>query len=520
MPAPGDPMAVARVLVADYRTADGLTLRNWRGQWMRWVETHWTEVEHKVISAAAYERLEHAEYLDDSGKIPEKKPWRPNRRKIADLLDALTAITHLPETVDPPSWLDRNGPQTGAIVACTNGLLDVSTRELHPLTPKFYNTVSVPFAYNPDAPEPARWLDFLAELWPDDEESIKALREFIGYVLSGRTDMHKIMLLIGPTRSGKGTIARVLGALLGKGNVAGPTLASLGTNFGLSALLGKPLAVVSDARLSGANVHQVVERLLSISGEDTLTIDRKYREPWTGKLSSRFVILSNELPRFGDASGAIANRFLVLSMHNSFLGRENTKLTSELLAELPGILSWALDGLDELTTSGSFTRPAASDDAILALQDLVSPVAAFVRDQCSIGVESVILASGLYTVWKTWCEDTGNRPGSAQNFGRDLRAVVPAIRIERPWNDDGTRGPRHYRGIAASTAHNAPDRGPKRSDAADETPGPLETAVKPIVGSTHDERGGMVRPCPECDQPLPAGKVRHPECFQSIQRGA
>jgi hypothetical protein len=32
--------------------------------------------------------------------------------------------------------------------------------------------------------------------------------------------------------------------------------------------LGKPLAVVSDARLSGANVHQVVERLLSVSGED------------------------------------------------------------------------------------------------------------------------------------------------------------------------------------------------------------------------------------------------------------
>jgi putative DNA primase/helicase len=102
------------------------------------------------------------------------------------------------------------------------------------------------------------------------------------------------MLLIGPTRSGKGTIARVSAALLGKGNVAGPTLASLGTNFGLSPLLGKPLAVVSDARLTGGNVHQVVERLLSVSGEDLLTVDRKYREPWTGKLPSRFLILSNE----------------------------------------------------------------------------------------------------------------------------------------------------------------------------------------------------------------------------------
>ena len=40
-----------------------------------------------------------------------------------------------------------------------------------------------------------------------------------------------------------------------------------------------------------------VERLLSISGEDTLTIDRKYRDPWTGRLPTRFMILTNELPQ-------------------------------------------------------------------------------------------------------------------------------------------------------------------------------------------------------------------------------
>jgi putative DNA primase/helicase len=60
-----------------------------------------------------------------------------------------------------------------------------------------------------------------------------------------------MLLLIGPKRSGKGTIARMLAALVGRGHVVGPTLASLGTNFGLSPLLGRPLAVVSDARLSG-----------------------------------------------------------------------------------------------------------------------------------------------------------------------------------------------------------------------------------------------------------------------------
>jgi hypothetical protein len=62
--------------------------------------------------------------------------------------------------------------------------------------------------------------------------------------------------------------------LIGKRNVAGPTLASLGTNFGLSSLLGKPLAVISDARLGNSPSHMVVERLLSIAGDDQIDVDR------------------------------------------------------------------------------------------------------------------------------------------------------------------------------------------------------------------------------------------------------
>ncbi len=89
-------------------------------------------------------------------------------------------------------------------------------------------------SHRPAQPAPSRWLRFLNELWHDDPQAIDALGEFFGCVISGRLDLHKILLLIGPTRVGKGVIARVLKALIGKGNYAGPTLASLGTNFGLS----------------------------------------------------------------------------------------------------------------------------------------------------------------------------------------------------------------------------------------------------------------------------------------------
>ena len=102
-------------------------------------------------------------------------------------------------------------------------------------------------------------------------------------------------------RSGKGTIARVLMKLLGQNNVCGPTLSSLSTNFGLAPLIGKRLAVISDARLGGrADQSIIVERILSITGEDTLTVDWRTAMPGVDDLKSDSVMLTNQLPRLTD----------------------------------------------------------------------------------------------------------------------------------------------------------------------------------------------------------------------------
>lgn len=463
LPPPSDPMAVARAVVDNrWRCAVGrLVLRHWRATFQRWEGTHWCEIEEGAVRSELYKTLEAAECADSKGQL---HPWTPSRRKVTDVLDALRAVTFLPETIEQPSWLEgAGGPPAAELVAVRNGLLHVPTRRLHGHDARFFNRVAVPFDHDSSAPAPERWLDFLARLWPDDPDAPAALAEFFGYVLSGDTSLHKILLMVGPTRAGKGVIARVLTALVGRHNVAGPTLASLGQNFGLAPLIGKPLAVVTDARLGGAGTHVVVERLLSISGEDALTVDRKFREPWTGKLGTRFMVVSNELPRFGDSSRAIARRFIVLILRRSWLGRENPALTRELLDELPGVLNWALDGLDRLHARGRFTEPAASIEAVVALEDLASPVAAFVRDRCTVDLAAEIPVDDLYRAWRSWCTDQGrDKPGSAQIFGRDLRAVVPTIRMRRP--RDGDARQRLYEGIAlCGWTRNEADRGPLRT---------------------------------------------------------
>jgi putative DNA primase/helicase len=417
---------------------------------MIWRTTHWVELDDAQLRSHIYRVLSKARYEHATKDGIEELPWNPGRHKIANVVDALAALAHLPADIDPPAWIrsihsaapgDDEGPQ---LISCTNGLLDLQTRELAAHTPAWFNVVSVPFAYDEDPGEPVAWLAFLESVWGDDQASIMLLQEYIGYLLSGRTHMQKMLLLAGPTRSGKGTIGRLLKKLLGRGHVTGPTLASLGTNFGMSPLLGKPLAIVSDARL-GRDSSVVVERLLSITGEDTLTVDRKYRDPWTGKLPTRFVILTNELPRFRDASGAIANRMLVLQLTESFLGREDHELDAKLAPELPAVLSWALEGLDRLLRNDRFTVPASSTDAVTLMMDLASPVSAFVREQCVREPDAGIAVDDLHAAWKDWAENSGHRVGAKSTFGRDLRAVVPELKIGQH-TIDGKRV-RYHNGI-------------------------------------------------------------------------
>ncbi|MFJ9728542.1 phage/plasmid primase, P4 family [Streptomyces sp. NPDC101209] len=457
LPPPSNPLAVARRLQPDWQTEDGqLMCRRWRASWMRWNGTCWREMDEAQVRKNMYERLEHAVYQapgKDGGT--EERDWAPTKQKISNLLDALGSITLLPTEVDAPTWIDGEGEQDdGPIVACENGLLRIRDRALLPHSPRFFNIVSVPFAYHPEATAPT-WESFLGKIWPNDPDAIQALQEWFGYVLSGRTDQQKIMLMVGPSRSGKGTIARVLKELVGKENLAGPTLAGLGTNFGLSTLVGKPLAVISDARLSGNDNSQVVERLLTISGEDTIDVDRKYRAVWTGKLPTRLMILSNELPYFGDSSGVIARRFVVLNMTVSWLGKEDPTLFGRLVAEMPGILNWALDGLARLEAKGRITEPACSREAVTTMQDTASPTSAFIRERCATGPMCSVPVDTLWQVWREWAEDNNVKPGTKQIFGRNLLSVVPQLTLTRP--RDGDARVRTYTGVTLRPANGAPE---------------------------------------------------------------
>jgi putative DNA primase/helicase len=182
-----------------------------------------------------------------------------------------------------------------------------------------------------------------------------------------------------------------------------------------------------------ADQAAIAERLLSISGEDHQGVPRKFLSDYNGPLNVRFIIFSNELPRLADASGALPSRFILLTMKESFLGREDHGLYRRLMGELPSILNWSLDGLNRLNQRGFFTQPESGKEAVQELADLSSPINAFLRDNCAQGPEHSVNTKTLYAAWCRWCDEQGrDYPGNLQSFGRDLRAAVPGLSLVKP----------------------------------------------------------------------------------------
>jgi P4 family phage/plasmid primase-like protien len=403
------------------------TLMHNNGDWLEFDRAAYAEREVATIRSDLYEFLRRAR-LPRGKDDTVDKPFNPNKTKVSNIVDALEGVAHKPrDAFAPPCWLrGEDRPPPRELVVCSNGLLHLPTNRLLPPTPDYFTRNALGVAYDPDAPEPTEWLRFLDQLWARDPENIPLLQEVLGYLMATDTSLQKIFLLVGPTRGGKGTIAGVVQSLVGHGNCCAPSLGDLGSSFGLEPLVAKQLAVVSDLRMGHLTDHaSVAERLLSISGEDLLTIGRKYKSAWSGRMSVRFLILTNVMPRFSDASPALANRFVPLVMSESFLGREDLGLKSRLLAELPGVMNWAIAGRERLLARGHFLLPRSGREAVEQMTDLASPEATFIRDACELGTGLSVPKAVLFAAWKHWCAET-NQPnvGSDAVFSRNLQAAA------------------------------------------------------------------------------------------------
>ena len=316
------------------------------------------------------------------------------------------------------------GVDVSHYIVCQNGILDVHTGKCDAHNPDFFTTSILPYSYDPFARAPA-FEQFLNTTLEGDQERIALLQEWLGYMLVNSYDYQKAMLLIGAPRSGKGTIGRIIQALVGDEAYAGITLEGLASDAVLETVLDKSVLFIGDAHsVSGPDRNRILDRFKSITGCDAIPVNRKYKGAWNGRLPGRMTLAANNIPAFADDSGAMANRLLILPFNISFLGREDTTLEARLMKELPGICNWAIEGLQRLRANGRFTEPKASLEERLEIMDQQSPLRSFIRDCCELVSDGEVHTEELYGRYRLWKTQEGGPAMTKTAFSRAFKSTL------------------------------------------------------------------------------------------------
>jgi P4 family phage/plasmid primase-like protien len=438
-----------RFLEAQYSCEEGVTLAHYAQDWYIYLQTHYDLIEEQTIRSELYK------FLDKCVKQVKGNmaPFNPNPANVSAILDSIKALVHLENKPNtrPPVWLSGyayNKPDASKLISLENGIFHFEQNILIPHSLGFFTTNSLPFAYDPAAQCP-NWLKFLDDIWPNDEESKQLLQEYMAYVLSGDTKQQKMLNLVGPRRSGKGTINKILVALLGQHNTVAPQMDELVDSFGLQPWLNKLLASFTDARLTGRNTAGIVSQLLRIVGGDTITVNRKNKEAWNGYLPTRIIIYSNEALQLSESSNALTGRMLVLSMTNSFFGKEDVTLSDKLIAELSGIFNWCLEGHKRRLSRPSerFVQPKSGIELLETMEELGNPMSSFISDVLVYDVEGHVTKDALFACYKRWSAHKNIPVGTDMAFKRKFLAATQDKHISSTQLREGNERVRVYIGV-------------------------------------------------------------------------
>jgi putative DNA primase/helicase len=408
-------------------------------------------VKNRTVKSEVQSYLEDAQELRPTPPNGAKKAFdfNPKDEDVKQICGALERQNHVaPGTIAPPFFLPGEWKidyrtfltDPRDVISCRNGLLQISTRTLYASTPQFFTRSALPIEFDADA-APVRWLTFLEEIFEGNADLILLTQQMFGLLLTPETKYQKIFYFNGVPGSGKSTIMCVLDALIGEKSICNPSIADLADKNTLNDMTACTLAKITDMNTSNAmHLNEAAANLKRISGGDPVHVFRKFKEGINVKMGVRFIMAGNTFPNFGLHANALRRRLLVLPFNKSFEDVADPNLLAKLIAELPGILNWSLQGLASLSAAGKFIEPAASLDALADILNSGDPVRSFVTDDCDLGAAFSVNKDELFAGYLLHCKVNGVKmPLSKESFVRSLKTAFNGVRPARPRTEDGGR---------------------------------------------------------------------------------
>lgn len=389
-----DPADIARAFVSR-EIGNGRPIRFWRGEIWQYRRPRYVPVDQVDGWMNDLKAWMIAGLSQNPGEDAKHNPieYHYSASLMTNVLQCIPADERLRVPENPPEsrlfWINPEAKpdwwpvDQSNIVACGNGFLDMTNGHFLEPTPDLFSSTDNEIEWRgPDQPCP-KFEAWLESVQPD-AVTRRHLGWLAGYVASGMHHIEKAFYLYGPRRSGKGSFLRFLTKLVGTSGTGATTLSSLNTEFGLAGLSDKKLITFGDMRLpkGTANVTQVVERVLMITGGDALPVREMRKDPVYRRINAKIVAASNVSLHLPDESGTIADRFHTFGFGMSFVSRVKYNLDGQIWAEeSSGILSWAVKSFQDFVEAGAdFPMNGETESMVQSMTVAADPMIDFIQE--------------------------------------------------------------------------------------------------------------------------------------------
>ena len=339
-------------------------------------------------------------------------------RKITNILEVLKLEAQVP---DFPPEQDRIHVANGTLLQ--NGTFTEGR-------PAIVRS-RLPVAYNPDAPAPVVWLNFLDDLL--HTEDIPTLQEFIGYCLIPSNKGQRMMVIKGNGGEGKSQIGAVLSAIFGM-NMKDGSIGKISENrFARADLEHILLCVDDDMRMEALRQTNYVKSIVTAQGK--MDLERKGKQSYQGWMCARLLAFSNgDLQALFDRSDGFYRRQLVLTTKEKPAGRaDDPDLAEKMKAEVEGILLWAFEGLQRLAANNfKFTESDRTRENREAVKRDNNNVYDFLDSDGYVRLKADLSASSkeLYEAYQIYCAENNLPALKPRSFSEALIACQSCYNLE------------------------------------------------------------------------------------------
>lgn len=379
----------------------------------RWVVDHKGEAKRAVLEVL---RSAHAEAFGNHEMLADirKCETASGVNGVLDIASALEEFAFTVDDLDP----DPN------LLNVANGVLDLTTRALHPHSPDDRMTKCARGAYLPDA-DKGVWNGFLKTVLPDIDVR-DYFQRVIGQGVHGAVTEHLFPVLIGTGANGKGTAYGAITEALGDyATIVNPDMLMAGGK-GVS---GPEMMVLRGARLvvgseteEGRKLDEATMKRLT--GGDELTARNLYSPPVTWKPSHQLLYVTNALPVVKGDDPAVWRRVRIIPFDVVVPPeRRDPQLPDKLRGQADAILTWAVEGLFQYNAIGGMDEPPSVLRATDGYRSESDPVARFVADECDTNPHVHATTRELFNAWESWRHRDGAEQISEKAFSGHLQRL-------------------------------------------------------------------------------------------------